>query len=52
MTAFHAPVAAGVVSQCFGKAQPREGWTLAKGIVSRKKQIVPPLMNALAECPI
>jgi manganese-dependent inorganic pyrophosphatase len=42
-------LALGVVESCFGTTQPRPGWTLAKGVVSRKKQIVPRLLRALAE---
>jgi manganese-dependent inorganic pyrophosphatase len=47
--ACESPPAAGVSAACFGTVQPRKGWTLAKGIVSRKKQIVPHLLRALAE---
>ena len=39
----------GVSAACFGTVEPRKGWTLAKGIVSRKKQIVPHILRALAE---
>ena len=49
VTVCESPDAAGVVASCFGTTQPREGWTLAKGVLSRKKQIIPPLMRALAE---
>lgn len=49
VAACESPLAAGLVSACFGNAHPRPGWTLARGVVSRKKQIVPPLMRALAE---
>ena len=38
-----------MIAACFGKEEPHPGWTLAKGIVSRKKQIAPRLLQALAE---
>jgi len=41
--------ASGVVEQCFGKSEAKPGWILAGGVVSRKKQVVPPLVRALAE---
>jgi manganese-dependent inorganic pyrophosphatase len=49
VTACESPLLAGVVDSCFGVARPRPGWTLAKGVLSRKKQIIPPLIRALAE---
>jgi manganese-dependent inorganic pyrophosphatase len=49
MTWRETPQASGAVEQCFGKAVARPGWILAKGVVSRKKQVVPPLVRALAE---
>ncbi|MGH7378338.1 MAG: DHHA2 domain-containing protein, partial [Candidatus Methylomirabilales bacterium] len=41
--------AAGLAASCFGSVEPSPGWTLARGIVSRKKQIIPALLRALAE---
>ncbi|MEM7314068.1 MAG: putative manganese-dependent inorganic diphosphatase [Planctomycetota bacterium] len=40
--------AEGVTRQAFGDDQPFEGWTQATGVVSRKKQIIPKLVQALA----
>ena len=50
VTACESAAAKGVVKTCFGANEPRPGWTLAQGIVSRKQQIIPRLMQALAEC--
>ena len=49
VTACESPLAAGVVASCFGATHPRSEWTLARGVLSRKKQIIPPLIRALAE---
>ncbi len=38
----------GVIRAAFGEDQPVSGWTNAPGIVSRKKQIIPRMMEALA----
>jgi manganese-dependent inorganic pyrophosphatase len=48
-TACEAPSVEGVAAACFGTVSPRKGWTLAKAVVSRKKQIVPHILRALAE---
>lgn len=50
VTVCESPVAAGVLARCFGAVEPRKGWILAEGVVSRKKQIVPALMRVLSEC--
>ena len=39
-----------VLETCFGTEHPCDGWTLASGMLSRKKQILPPLLRTLAEC--
>ena len=49
MTFLEGREVAGVVEQCFGRSEAKPGWTLARGVVSRKKQVVPPLVRALAE---
>ena len=49
VTFCEAPEVKGVVAPCFGTTETRPGWTLAPNIVSRKKQIVPSLLQAFAE---
>jgi manganese-dependent inorganic pyrophosphatase len=49
VTCLESERARGVTAACFGAHEPRPGWTLAKGIVSRKKQIAPKLLQALSE---
>ncbi|MEM7233734.1 MAG: DHH family phosphoesterase [Planctomycetota bacterium] len=49
LTFVEKPHAEGAVAQCFGTEVPREGWTLARKTVSRKKQIIPPIVKVLSE---
>lgn len=49
ITAVESHTVRGVVKEAFGGEQSRPGWTLARGIVSRKKQVIPRLMQSLAE---
>jgi manganese-dependent inorganic pyrophosphatase len=49
VTGRESAVAGGVIEACFGAVQPRPGWTSAAGVVSRKRQIIPRLLAALAE---
>lgn len=52
LTVCEAPAVEGIIASCFGNHRPREGWFLARGIVSRKRQVLPVLMRALAEVPL
>lgn len=49
ITAVESSSATGVLKEAFGDEHPRADWTLAEGIVSRKKQVIPRLMKSLAE---
>ena len=49
ITAFESPGASGAITAAFGNASPVPQWIEAQDIVSRKKQIIPRLMNTFAE---
>jgi inorganic pyrophosphatase/exopolyphosphatase len=49
ITAAESGSAKGAVETSFGDRHPCPDWTLAEGVVSRKKQVIPRLMQALAE---
>jgi manganese-dependent inorganic pyrophosphatase len=49
ITAAESGAARSVLQTSFGDEHPHPDWTLAAGIVSRKKQVIPRLMQALAE---
>ena len=49
ITAAESGAAESVLQTSFGDEHPQPDWTLASGVVSRKKQVIPRLMQALAE---
>jgi len=49
ITAAESGSAKGAVETSFGDKHSRPDWTLAESVVSRKKQVIPRLMQALAE---
>ena len=50
VTAAESTSANGVLESSFGGDEASPDWTIAKGVVSRKKQVIPRVMQALAQC--